>query len=241
MSERLHVDAPAPLLQYLITHLAGWRRATLKDRLRMGCVEVNERPVHQHDHPLRPGDRIEIRSRSAGTSPQASPAGLNTIYLDDDLVAIDKPAGLLSVSTDRQRTNTALALLRTSLSRPGRPAPLWPVHRLDRETSGVLLFARSKEICDAVQARWTETEKIYLAVVEGHPDPPEGVIDQPLWEDRNLHVHVGPHEGGKQARTQFNTVRNGRDHSLLELRLETGRRHQIRAHLGPTMFPVGEV
>ena len=231
MSERLQVDEPAPLLPYLVSHLDGWRRNTLKDRLRMGCVEVNERPVHRHDHQLQPGDRIEVRSRAAGIEPRRPAAGLTPIYIDDDLVAIDKPAGLLSVATDRQRTRTALSIIRQSLSRPGRPARLWPVHRLDRETSGVLLFARSKEICDSIQSRWTETEKVYLAVVEGHPDPASGIVDEPLWEDDNLRVHVGRHENSKDARTRFTTLWNGRDHSLLEVRLETGRRHQIRAHL----------
>ena len=230
MSERLQVDERAPLLPYLVSHLDGWRRNTLKDRLRTGCIEVNERPVYRHDHPLQPGDRIEIRSRAAGRGTRPA-TGLTPIYIDDDLVAIDKPAGLLSVSTDRQRTNTALSVLRQSLSRSGRRARLWPVHRLDRGTSGVLLFARSKEICDAIQSRWTETEKVYLAVVEGHPDPASGVVSEPLWEDRNLRVHVGQHENAKEARTRFTTLGNDRDQSLLEVRIDTGRRHQIRAHL----------
>ncbi len=231
MSERLQVDQHAPLLEYLIAHLEGWRRNTLKDRLRMGCVEVNGEPVHRHDHPLEAGDRIEVRSRADGSRSHRPFPGLTPIYIDDDLVAINKPAGLLSVSTDRQRSNTALFALRQSLSSPGRSASLWPVHRLDRETSGVLLFARSKEICDVIQSRWTETEKVYLAVVEGHPDPASDLIDDPLWEDRNLRVRVGPHESAKEARTRFTTLWSRRDHSLLEVRLETGRKHQIRAHL----------
>jgi 23S rRNA pseudouridine1911/1915/1917 synthase len=231
MSERLQVDEPASLFSYLVSHLDGWRPNTLKDRLRMGCVEVNERPVHRHDHQLQPGDRVEVRSRAAGIWPRPPSDGLTPIYIDDDLVAIDKPAGLLSVATDRQRTRTALSVIGRSLSRPGRPAHLWPVHRLDRETSGVLLFARSKEICDSIQSRWTETEKVYLAIVEGHPDPASGVVDEPLWEDRNLRVRVGRQPSSKDARTQFTTLWSDRDHSLLELRLETGRRHQIRVHL----------
>jgi 23S rRNA pseudouridine1911/1915/1917 synthase len=231
VSERLQITAPATLLSHLVSHLDGWHRTTLKDRLRMGCVLVNEQPVHRHDHPLEPGDWIEIRPRGEGVRPHVASGGLTPIYIDDDLVAIDKPSGLLSVATDRQRTHTALAVVRESLSRPGKPAGLWPVHRLDRETSGVLLFARSKDICDAIQARWSETEKIYRAVVNGHPHPTSGVIDEPLWEDRDLRVRVGQHENSKEARTRFATRWSGRDHSLLEVRIETGRRHQIRAHL----------
>lgn len=238
MSERLEVDEPAVLLDYLISHLDGWRRNTLKDRLRMGCIVVNDQPVRRHDYQLRAGDRIEVRARAAGTGRAGPSTGLTEIYLDDDLVAIDKPSGLLSVSTDRQRTNTALAAMRQTLSMPGRPAQLWPVHRLDRETSGVLLFARSKEICESIQARWSEAEKVYLAVVAGRPDPASGRVEEPLWEDRNLRVRVGRHAEAKSAATRFATVWSGPEHSLLELHLETGRRHQIRAHLAWLGHPI---
>ncbi len=231
MSEHLECNEPAPLLAYLVNQLEGWRRNTLKDRLRMGCVEVNGQPVHRHDHQLQPGDRVKIHPHGAGVGPRRPTAALAPIYIDDDLVAIDKPAGLLSVATDRQRLRTALSVLGQSLSRPGQPARLWPVHRPDRETSGVLLFARSREVCDAVQSQWQEAEKVYLAIVEGHPSPASGVVDQPLWEDRNLRVHVGRREGSKEARTRFTTIQSSREHSLLELRLDSGRRHQIRAHL----------
>lgn len=238
MSERLQVDEPAPLLAYLLAHLDGWRRNTLKERLRAGCIVVNDRPVHRHDHQLQRGDRVEVRAAADGVEPRRSPVGLEPIYLDDDLVAIDKPSGLLSVATDQQKTRTALTMVRDTLSRPGRPASLWPVHRLDRETSGVLLFARSKEVCDDVRARWTEAEKVYLAIVEGHPQPASGTVDEPLWEDRNLRVHVGRHEDAKDACTHFTMLRRGRNHSLLEVRLDTGRRHQIRAHLAWLGHPV---
>lgn len=238
MVERIDVDEPATLLSFLVSRLARWRRSNLKDRLRLGCVVVNGQPVLRHDHPLRPGDRIEVRSRGGGVEPRAAAAGSATIFLDQDLVAIDKPAGLLSVSTDRQRTRTALSITRDSLSRPGQAARLWPVHRLDRETSGVLLFARSKSVCESVRSRWSEAEKVYLAIVEGHPDPDAGRIDQPLWEDRNLRVHVGRHEGAKDAVTHFRTLRSGGGQSLLEVRLETGRRHQIRSHLAWLGHPI---
>lgn len=238
MSERLEVDVPATLLAYLISHLEGWRRNTVKDRLRLGCIEVNGEPAHRHDHQLQPGDRIEILARGEGAGARRPSTRLTPIYLDDDLVVIDKPAGLLSVSTATERTRTALSMVRHSLARPGRPARLWPVHRIDRETSGVLLFARSKAICESVRARWAEATKVYAAVVEGQPNPASGVIDQPLWEDCDLRVHVGRHENSKAARTHYRTIRVGRDNSVLEVELETGRRHQIRAHLAWLGHPV---
>lgn len=238
MTERLQVDGPTELMVFLRSRLDGWTANTVRKRLRSGCVLVNGARVTRHDHGLDEGDRVEVLSLAeAETSPRGSSL-FRTLHVDEDLVAIDKPAGLLSVSTSNQRRRTALALVRESLSSPGRPAQLWPVHRLDRETSGVLLFARSRRVRDALQAGWVEASKTYLAVVTGHPAPARGVIDQPLWEDRGLTVRVGPGALAKDARTRYRTRELGRRLALLEIELETGRRHQIRAHLDWLGHPV---
>src|SRR6185369_13993380 len=101
----------------------------------------------------------------------------------------------------------------------------------DRESSGVLLFARTSAVRDAVQQSWSEAHKVYLAIVEGTPKPPAGKIEQPLWEDVQLNVHVGARPSAKPARTRYSTLRCAGGRTLLEVELDTGRRHQIRAHL----------
>ena len=238
MGERLAVDEPGVLLEFLATRLDGWKRNTLRERLRGGCVRVNGETVRRGDHALDQGDEVEVVGRGEGRPARTAPRGLKVLHEDEHLIAVDKPSGLLSVSTDRQRERTALAMMREALSRPGHPARLWPVHRLDRGTSGVLLLARSRDASEEVRASWGEVTKTYRAIVEGHPRPPEGTIDQPLWEDRALFVHVGRKPGAKQARTHYRTLETGRSRTLLEVRLETGRRHQIRVHLAWLGHPV---
>ncbi len=237
MSDRSRVRKAAGLLIFLNTQLKGWSRNTIKQRLKAGCVFVNGQPILQHDYELKVGDDVEVRAtaknRHGGTSQ------LEILYSDSDLIAINKPAGLLSVASADENQNHALAILRNQLSRPQRPVKLWPVHRLDRDTSGVLLFATSRQMREAVNAGWSSAEKTYLVVVEGCPNPNQGTIDQPLRMDsEKYHMHVGSHPEAKKAITHFATKRSQKGRTLLEVQLETGRQHQIRAHLAWLGHPV---
>jgi 23S rRNA pseudouridine1911/1915/1917 synthase len=235
MTERFIAGEPERLMTFLRRCLPEWKRTTLEERLRAGCVRVNGEVVTRNDL-LAARDEVVVSGTGEAARPRS--IGLPIVYADDALIAVDKPAGLLSVSTDRQRERTALAIVRESLSRAGRPARLWPVHRLDRETSGVLLFAQSREAQEAVQARWSEARKRYLALVEGHPRPKDGVIDRPLFEDQSLNVRVGESPQAKPARTRYSTQEVLPHRALLEIELDSGRRHQIRAHLAWLGHPI---
>jgi 23S rRNA pseudouridine1911/1915/1917 synthase len=231
------VTQPGALLEVLAAHFRSWSKNTLRQRLRLGCITINGTAADRADIELHAGDRVEIHQQAAGRLPKTA-STLPVLFDDDDLFAIDKPVGLLSVSSDDQRQRTALVMAREAAGRPGQPVPLWPVHRLDRETSGVLLFARSAAVRDRVQADWTNTEKVYAAIVEGCPATANGTIDQPLWQDRNLRVHVGPRQDAKAARTHYRVVQRGGSRSRLEVTIDTGRKHQIRAHLAWLGHPI---
>jgi len=237
MSDRLRVKQASGLLTFLNSQLKGWTRNKIKQRLKTGCVVVNGQPVMQHDHELKAGDDVEVRA--AEKNMQRGISRLEILYSDRDLVVINKPAGLLSVASADENKQHALAILRKQLTRPKRSVRLWPVHRLDRDTSGVLMFATSREMREAVNEGWSGAEKIYLAVVEGRPNPSQGSIDQPLRMDsEKYHMIVGPHPEAKKAITHFNTLRTVKDRALLEVQLETGRQHQIRAHMAWLGHPV---
>lgn len=242
MSEKLQVKEASGLLVFLGAQLKNWSRSNIKQRLKKGCVSVNGRQVTQHDYALKVGDDVEVVASVKGSNSTIGP--LEILYEDRDLIAVNKPAGLLSVASTQEKKHHALAILRNQLSRRTQSINLWPVHRIDRDTSGVLLFATSLEMREAVMASWDTAEKIYLAIVEGCPSPSEGTIDQPLrMDEERYQMHVGPHLEAKSAVTHFYTERSVDlsgfiKRTLLQVQLETGRQHQIRAHLAWLGHPV---
>lgn len=237
MSDRFRVNEEMGLIGFLSSHLKGWSRSRIKQRLQSGCVVVNGKSVTKHNHPLTVGDDVEVRATARGLRHDVN--HLEILYSDRDLIAINKPAGLLSVATATEGKLHALAILREQLSRPKRPVKLWPVHRIDRDTSGVLLFATSLEVRNEVMKAWPSAEKKYLAIVEGSPEPKEGTIDQPLWPDSKMYyMHVGKHRDAKPAITHFQTERSTNGRTLLNVQLDTGRQHQIRAHMAWLGHPV---
>jgi len=237
MSDRFTANTKTTLLPFLNTQLNSWTRSKIKQRLKTGCVFVDGQSVTQFNHELNVGSQVEVRASAKGIS--SGTTLLEVLYSDRDLIAINKPAGLLSVATANENKEHALAMLRKQLSRPKRPIKLWPVHRLDRDTSGVLLFATSLEVRNAIQGKWVSAEKTYLAVVEGCPNPKQGTIDKPLWMDpEKYHMNVGAHPEAKNAITHFHTLETTDNRAMLEVQIETGRQHQIRAHLSWLGHPV---
>ena len=236
MSEKIHVDKVASLLLYLSERLPGWARSTLKERLKKGCIYVNGIATTQHNHPLKKGDTLEITATpkvAVRTTGQ-----LDILYSDRHLCAINKPAGLLAVGNATETQQHALAMLRNQLSRKNNAVKLSPVHRIDRDTSGVLLFATSREMRDAVMDQWQNAQKTYLAIVEGTP-PAQGTINQPLRLDEfEYRMHVGPHPEAKHAITHYQSEQTIAGRTLLRVNLETGRQHQIRAHMAWLGHPV---
>ena len=174
-------------------------------------------------------------------SSRHQPKGLVIFYEDQDVIVIAKPVGLLTIGTARDKSRTVHAILNDYV-RKGNPKSrhrVYVVHRLDRDTSGILIFAKNEPAKQYLQENWTETEKRYLAVVYGRLAPSEGTISSYLAENSALRVYSTPDPAkGKLSRTEYTTLQEARGFSLLALRLLTGRKHQIRVQLAEKGHPI---
>ena len=236
MAQQYKVTTRSKLLPFLFETLStneGWSKKTVKQRLQGSSIFVNGQVQTKHDFIVDAGDVVQVgAAQRTGHHTNTQPQKLEIIHQDKDLIAINKPAGLLSVGTTKENKNHTLALLRTQLSRGKGSVKLWPIHRLDRDTSGILLFATSKKVREAVMDKWNVTEKIYLAVVEGTPKVEADTITEPLrLNEKEYRMHVGKHKDAKSAITHYQVKKSTDNRSLLEVRIETGRQHQIRAHM----------
>ena len=229
MAEKFVVKRDDKLLNFLFSSLVGWSKKRVKDRLKGSMVGVNGEIITQYDFVLNIDDIVEVGVIKKRDNIIKS---LDIIYQDKDLIAINKPAGLLSVGSANENKKHALYLLREQLSSGKKRVNLIPVHRLDRDTSGILLFATSRDIREKVMDNWNRATKIYLAIVDGTPKEPKGIISQPLRLDKEEYkVHVGEHKLAKKAITHYKSIKNNKNKTLLEVEIKTGRQHQIRAHL----------
>ena len=169
------------------------------------------------------------------------PGGLSILYEDQDILAVDKPAGLLTIGTERDKSRTAYFIL-TDYVRKGAARSrqrIFIVHRLDRETSGVLIFAKSEEAKLRLQGHWRETEKQYLAVVHGTCEKAAQTITTYLAENK-AHVVYSTSDPakGKLSHTAYRVLKQTKDLALLEVNLLTGRKNQIRVHLAGIGHPI---
>ena len=212
----------------------------MRQWLKHGSIQVNGQSVTRSDHALQTGDVVSIRAK-AEVRAQGLPSGMQVLFEDASLLVIEKPEGLLSMASATERDKTAYAFL-TDYVRRGKPQGserVWIVHRLDRETSGVMVFARTDAAKCALQAGWDETKKRYLAVVEGRPPADHGVLRSHLDESGPFKVYSAPRSGRtRYAVTHYREVKRIATRALVELTPTTGRRNQLRVQLADAGCPI---
>lgn len=175
--------------------------------------------------------------------PQAKhrPKGVTLLYEDAAIIVVDKPCGLLTMGTERDKSRTVHSILNEYVRKGNQKSRerVYIVHRLDRDTSGILLFAKSEQAKQFLQSDWEHTDKIYLAVVSGHMPRPTGTITSYLAENSALNVYSTPDPAkGKLSHTEYSVIKEQKGLTLLRINLLTGRKHQIRVHFSEQGHPV---
>ncbi len=237
----LKVAEPTDLLPYLFAAHPEVKRTKVRQWLKFGSVHVNGVATTQFNQALRPGDTVQIKADKASRIQRILPKGMKVLHEDAHLIVIEKPENLLSIASEAEKDETAYAFL-TEYVRQGKEHSkerIWIVHRLDRETSGLMIFARTMAVKEALQQNWDTAEKRYLAVVEGNMPETSGIMHTHLDENSPYKVYEGPpSERTREAITNFTVLKRGHGRTLVELTLVTGRRHQLRVQLSSRGFPI---
>lgn len=228
------------VLEFLFASMPQKSKTTVKSFLRNRQVSVSGCMTTHFDHPVAAGETVSIsleRTKEALRHPK-----IRIVFEDNDIIVAEKRAGLLSIATDKEKEKTAYNILSDYLKELDPTAKIFVVHRLDRETSGLMMFAKNETVKFALQTRWEEivTERKYVAVVEGVVEQKEQIISTYLTESKALKVYATTRENGKIAKTAMRVLKTSDKKllSLLELQLSTGRKNQIRAHLEYIGHPI---
>jgi len=231
------------LQDFLFTALKDLKKTKIKQILKFGSVHVNGREVTWYQHPLKPGDKVEILGKErASVERSKTELGLKIVFEDSDLLVVEKPAGLLTMGTEREKEATLYFMLNEyerskTKDESGR---VFIVHRLDRDASGLIVFAKSDALKRALQSHWELATKKYFAITEGTPKEKEGTIENFLREDDFKRVYSVPknHPDAQHAVTHYRVLQENGGYALLEVTLETGRKNQIRVHLSGLGCPI---
>lgn len=220
------------LLELLTLFAPDSSRTTLRSWIEMGRVSIEDQEIKRASAPVRKGQRVAIGKRRKFIDRDAE-----VLFEDEHIIVIDKPAGLLSVATD---TGEQLSLHKILKRRRNNNERVFPVHRLDRETSGVLVFAYTQEAREKLKARFArhDIDREYAAVVHGKVEASKGMWQSYLIEDANYFVKSTRSSEGRLAITHFSTLAVKGDYTLLHLKLETGKKNQIRVHATEAGHPI---
>jgi 23S rRNA pseudouridine1911/1915/1917 synthase len=226
------VTEPVELMNFLITNMPEKSRNNVKSILTHGQVQVERATVTQYNFLLQPGQVVRVNWSLIRD--EKGKKGIKIVFEDQEIIVIDKPPGLLSIATDKEKIKTAYHYLTDHVRQKASSSRIFIVHRLDRDTSGLMLFAKSEQSKLAMQEAWRNMviERAYLALVQGRIKEESGTIRSWLKENKNQVMYSESIPGdGREAVTHFRVIRSSAKYSLLEVRLETGRKNQIRVHL----------
>lgn len=227
--DKLIVDRNDLIFNYLRDKLTYKSKNNIKSLLKNKCIYVNGVIVDKYDYRVMVGDVIEFNKKDS--------FDLKIIYEDDNIIVIDKPSGILTISNNNEKVNTLYRRVSDYLKRDNKK--VFVVHRLDVDTSGVILFAKSERVKKMYQDNWNSLAKKreYTALVEGICDD-KGHIESYLKQTRTLLVYSSKNSDGLFSITDYEKICDNGKYSMLRILISTGRRNQIRCHMQDIGHPI---
>ena len=237
--DRYTVERPQELLAFLLENVKGQSRNKVKQTLQGRGIRVDGKTVTQFDFALEPGMRVDV-SRTKRNNLLLRNRYVKLVYEDKWLVVVEKNVGILSMAAGHKSLNVK-AVLDDYFRKTRQACTAHVVHRLDRDTSGLLIYAKDMETEQMLERSWHETvyDRRYIAVLSGEMEQDEGTVSSWLKDNAAYYTYSSPVDnGGKYAVTHFFTLDRTTEHSLVEFKLETGRKNQIRVHAADLGHPV---
>ena len=237
--ETLVAEREQPLLEFLLENVKTLSRSKIKLTLRGGGITVGGKTVTRFDYPLKPGMKVVV-SRSKNNQLTLRNRYVRIVYEDRWLVVVEKQPGILSMAAGHSSLNVK-AVLDDYFRKTRQPCTAHVVHRLDRDTSGLMVYAKDMQTEQVMEHNWRQMvyDRRYVAVVSGRMERDSGTVSSYLKDNKAFITYSSPTDnGGKLAITHYFTLDRSNDYSLVEFKLETGRKNQIRVHAADIGHPV---
>ena len=217
------------LFDYLRKNL-NKSKNTIKNLLTKKLVYVNDKCITKYDYLLKLDDIVDIKITN----------DIDVIYEDKNIIVVNKPYGLLTVSTEKEKVKTLYHMTSEYVKKSNKNNKIFIVHRLDKDTSGIVLFAKNEKIKNIYQDLWNDIVKkrCYYAVINGKMNNRKGVIKSYLKENKNHIVYVSNKYNGKFAVTEYKVLKEKNNRSLIDINIKTGRKNQIRVHMKENNTPI---
>ncbi len=232
---KLVVTKEGELLDYLYNNL-DMPKKRIKQYLTHGAIYVNNNKTTKYNYRVIPGMSIVIdtENKNKKTLP------FDILFEDDHIIVVNKPSGLLTIATAKEKEKTLYHIVRDYLINKNRNARVFIVHRLDKDTSGIVVLAKDEKTKNKLQENWNEyvTLREYVAVVHGKLNKPSDRIVQKLKETKTNLVYVSRDSEGKEAITNYNVVKENDNYSMVSINIETGRKNQIRVAFNTLRHPI---
>lgn len=236
----LKVEENIELMKFLVEKLPGKSRNNIKSLLVHRQIKVGAKTISQYNHLLEAGNVVEVQWAKTRTG-SSDKSGVEILFEDDHVIVIAKDTGLLSMGTDKEQEKTAYNFLKEHVKVSDPANKIFIVHRLDRDTSGVMMFAKTAEAQQIMQSNWKKLvqERTYVALVEGKIQKDSETLISWLKENKALVTYSSPTDnGGQKAVTHYKVLRRSKGYSLAEVKIATGRKNQIRIHMKELGHPI---